>query len=408
MRHKVLAIAAASVLAVGLAGCSTGDAGADGDVTIKFQEQFTDAQSEAMKALVARFEEETPGIKVQLLRDNDSGFYDKLVTQITGGAGPDMVRVDPAKAPQYIASGWTLPLDDVIDASEYFPAALEAVTKADGTLHGVPLDVDALALFYRTDLLEAAGLDAAPTTWDEFQAAAEAMTVDGNYGAGLFAGWGAFEFYPWLWQAGAEVLNDDQTEAVFNSPEAVSALQFWVDLQKSAMPAGMATADEDAVKGPFIAGKLGMLTSGPWMIPSLKNADIDGTWAVAPLPAGKESATVLGGLDLLVLKNSKHPDETKQFLAWLMEDQNIGEYYSAIGGIPAKTSLFEDPKFADDPYVAQFKLVLEQARSRPAIANSIEVDDALTEALQAALAGTATPQEALDKAVQKANKALSE
>lgn len=417
MRTNRFAAAFPLVAALALAGCSSGD-GADTpsgtggappaqEVTITFQEQLNDAQTAAMEELVARFESENPGIKVELLRDNDSSYYDKLVTQITAGKGPDIARVEPAKAPQYIASDWALPVGDVIDSSEYFEAALGAVTK-DGELYGVPIEVEGLGLVYRTDLLAEVGYDEPPATWDEFVDAAQKLTGDGRYGVGLFGGWGAFEFYPWLWQAGAEVLNEDGTEAVFNSPEAVEALQLWVDLQASAMPAGMATATEDDVKGPFISGTLAMFTSGPWVISSLAEAGIDGKWALAPLPAGAESATVLGGMDLLVLKNSEHPEEAKQFLSWLMSDENIRDYYLAVGGVPAKTTLFDDPAFADDPYLPAFQDILADARSRPTVAAAGDVDTALGTAVQAALAGTATPQEALDAAVAEANEALGD
>ncbi|WP_407342225.1 ABC transporter substrate-binding protein [Pengzhenrongella phosphoraccumulans] len=410
--QRTAALLAATTMVVALGACAndstTGTTGTPEPVTITFQEQFNDAQTAAIEKLVPKFEAENPGIKVELLRDNDDAFYDKLVTQITAGQGPDLVRVDPAKAPQYIASGWAVPLGDVVgNSSDYFPAALDAVTK-DGELYGVPLDVEALALFYRSDLLAAAGYDAAPTTWAEFTEVANALTKDGNYGAALFGGWGAFEFYPWLWQSGAEMLNADGTKAVFNSPEAVSSLQLWVDLQASAMPPGMATAAEDEVKGPFVSGNVAMFTSGPWTIPALQEAGIDGKWAVAPMPAGQTEATVLGGMDLLVLDNSKHQEEAKTFIGWLMKDANVKQYYQEIGGLPAKVALFDDPTFADDPFVSQFKSVLEQAKSRPAVAASNDVDAALGEAVQAALAGTQTPKEALDAAVAKANEALSE
>lgn len=416
-RSKVTAgILAAAVLA-SVAGCSSSSSdpgqsdsassGSSGEsVTITFQHQFNDAQNAAIETLVAQFESEHPDIKVSMLRDNDSSYYDKLVTQITGGAGPDIARVEPVKAPQYIAAGWTLPLGDVItDTSDYIPSTLEPVT-LDGELYGVPLDVEALALFYRTDMLDAAGYDKAPATWDELTEVATKITGDGNYGVGLFGGWGAFEFYPWIWQAGGTILNEDGTEAVFNSPEAVSALQYWVDLQETVMPAGMANAGEDDLKGPFISGNLAMMTSGPWMIPSLEESGIDGKWAIAPLPSDKESASVLGGMDLVVLANSKHPEQAKTFVAWLSEDAHLKEYYAAIGGLPAKTTLYEDPVFADDPNVVAFQEVLEQARPRPTVAAAGDIDTILGEALQAGLAGTATPQEAMDAGVAKANEAL--
>jgi len=279
-----------------------------------------------------------------------------------------------------------------------------------GQLYGVPFEVETLELFYRKDLLAKAGFDKPPATWEDFVKVANALTGPGRYGTGLFGGWGAFQFYPWLWQAGAEMLNNDGTKAVFNSPEAVKALQLWVDLQKTVMPPGMATGTEDDVKGLFIAGRLAMFTSGPWVIPSLKAAGIDGKWAIAPLPSGAQSATVLGGWDLLVLKNSKHPDQAKAFLSWLMQDKNIRDYYLALGSLPVKTSLAHDPAFTNDPYISEQAAILGQpgqARSRPSGAAAGDVDAALGKAMQAGLAGTLSPQQALDTGVKEANAALS-
>jgi len=404
----IAALVVAPLATAAIAGCAaTGDDGGDGEkVTITFQEQFNDAESAQFEKQLKDFEKEHPEITVKLIRDNDSSYYDKLTTQITGGKGPDVVRVEPPRASQFIAAGWALPLGDAAgSASDYFASSLESVTQ-DGELYGVPVDVSALALFYRTDLFEAAGIDGPPATWDEFTADAEKLTSGDVHGVGLFGGWGGFEFYPWLWQSGAEVMNADQTEAVFNTPDAVRALQLWVDLQKSAMPAGMATATEDDLKGPFVSGTLAMMTSGPWMIPSLADAGIDGKWAVAPLPADKEAATVLGGLDLLILKNTEHADAAKTFVSWLMQDSVQKEWASTLGYLPVKSALYDDPTFKDDPSISAFAEVLGQAKSRPTIAQAGDIDTALGTAVQAALSGTKSAQDALDEAVEASNKAL--
>lgn len=405
---RLVAFAAAPLLLAAFAGCaSSGESGnATEKVTITFQEQFSDAESTQFTTQLKEFETANPNITVKLIRDNDKSYYDKLTTQITAGKGPDIVRVEPPRASQFIAAGWALPLGDAAGSKDdYFPASLESVTK-DGELYGVPVDLSALALFYRTDLFTAAGIENPPATWDEFQADAQKLTSGDTHGVGLFGGWGGFEFYPWLWQAGADVLNDDQTKAVFNSADAVRALQLWVDLQATAMPAGMATATEDDLKGPFVSGSLAMMTSGPWMIPSMKAAGIDGKWAVAPLPEDKSAATVLGGLDLLVLKNTEHAEAAKTFVTWLMQDSVQKVWASSLGYIPVKTSLYEDAVFKDDPYVSAFADVLKQARSRPTVPQAGDIDTALGTAVQAALSGTKSAQDALDEAVATSNKAL--
>lgn len=413
-RKFTAALATVASVALLVTACSSGDGGtpaASGGsesssggakpVTITFQEQFSDAESAEMEKLLPQFTAEHPEITVKLVRDNDTSYYDKLTTQIAGGGGPDIARVEPPKAAQYVASGWTAPLGDAVKKAEYFESTLAGLTK-DGDLYGVPQDVSTLALFYRTDLVPKA-----PATWDDLKADVASVTKDGTYGIGLFGGWGAYEFYPWLWQSGAQVLSDDGKKAVFNSPEAVKALQLWVDLQKNGMPEGMATATEDDLKARFISGKLAMFTSGAWAIQSLKDAKIDGKWAVAPLPKGKQAASVLGGMDLVVLQNSKNQEAAKTFITWLMQDSVQKTWASDLSYIPVKSSLYEDPAFKGDANVSQFAQILKDSKSRPTVAAAGDVDTALGNAVQAALAGTATPQEALDAAVAQANEALA-
>ncbi len=415
MRSRTMATTVATLAAVALlaTGCSSSGgtdtpsdgATTSGDVTpveITFQEQFNDAESAQIEKLLPLFNAEHPEITVKLVRDNDTSYYDKLVTQITGGGGPDIARVEPPKAAQYVASGWAAPLGDVIDQSEYFESTLEGMV-VDGELYGVPQDVSTLALFYRTDLVPTP-----PTTWDELKDVCTTVTAAGKDGIGLFGGWGAYEFYPWLWQAGAEVLNEDGIAAAFNSPEAAEALQLWVDLQASCMPDGMATATEDDLKPRFISGELAMFTSGAWSIQSLQDAGIDGKWGVAPLPAGKQSASVLGGMNLIVLENSEHQEAAKTFISWLMSDEIQKQWASDLAFIPVKASLYDDPAFSDDANVSQFKQILADSKSRPTVPAAGDVDAALGNAVQAALAGTATAQEALDAAAAQADEALSQ
>jgi ABC-type glycerol-3-phosphate transport system substrate-binding protein len=381
--------------------------GVTSPVTISYMEQYTDAESAEFDKLLSGFAAQCPDIHVQTIRDNDSSFYDKLTTQIIGGKAPDLVRADPPHAAQYLAAGWAAPLGTSAgNPDDYFKASLEAVTK-DGQLYGVPIDVSALALLYRTDLFQAAGIAAPPKTWAEFIDDAKRLTHGDQFGVGLFGGWGAFEFYPWLWQAGGEVLSGDQKHAAFNSTQGAQALQLWVDLAQTekVMPPGMATATEDDLKGPFVSGKLAMLTSGPWMLPSLNKSGIDGKWAVAPLPQDAQATTVLGGEDLLALSGGKHLDATRAFIRWLMTDDVQKQWASALGYVPVKQSLYRDPAFAD-PAIAGFQQILQQARSRPTVAAAAKVDTALGDAVQAALSGTKSAQQALNDAAATADRAL--
>ncbi len=389
-------------------------------VAIRVMHQFNDAESEKFTEIVAMFEAENPDIKVEVERNNEGNYYDKLVTTILGESAPDIARVEPPKAAQYIAAGYAANIDSYISdemQSQFFEGTLEPLIK-DGSLYGLPQDVAVLLLYYRTDMFEAAGLAGPPTTWDELVSYSEAITEDTNddgqpdiYGIGLFGGWGAFEFYPWFWQAGGEMLKEEGGKIMpaFNSPEGIAALQFWVDLVEKyqVMPDGLATAGEDDVKGPFMAGQMAMFTSGPWTVASLKEAtDIEGKWSTAPLPEGKEAASVLGGMDLILLEQSEHKEEAARFLNFWMQDEIQLDWAKLLSLLPVKKLLYADPFFQTDPLMQAFASTLDVARSRPTIPQAGEIDDLFGQAIQAALSGAKSPQEALDEAAQLAAEIL--
>jgi ABC-type glycerol-3-phosphate transport system substrate-binding protein len=403
------------IAGIAMVACSGGGSPPQPTVTITFQHQFGDAESAKFDQLVTQFEAQNPNIQIKTVRDNASSYYDKLVTTILGGSAPDIARVEPPKAAQYIASGYAAPVDQYVSSSErsqFFPGTVEPLIKG-GKLYGVPQDVATLVLYYRTDMFQAAGIAAPPKTWDELLADAQQLTKAPNqYGLGLFGGWGAFEFYPWLWQAGGQMLQQQSGKnvPVFNSPEGVKALQFWTDLERKykVMPPGAATLTEDDLKGPFIAGKLAMFTSGPWIVGTLKSAGIDGKWSAAPLPRDAQQASVLGGMDLIVLNQSQHKAEAGKFLSWLMQDSVQSDWATSLKFIPIKQSMYSSAQFSSDPLNATFLAALKVSRSRPTIPQAGEVDNDFGQAVQAALSGAMTPQAALDSAAQKAQTALAQ
>jgi len=394
-----------------------------GPVTVKVMHQFNDAENAKFEAIVAQFEKDNPGIKIDLERDNSpaSSYYGKLVTTIIGAAAPDIARVEPPKAAQYTAAGYTAKLDSYVSYEFYkslFPGTLEPVLK-NGSLYGIPQDISTLVLFYRTDMLAEAGYDSPPATWDELVEVAQAITKDTDgdgeidvWGLGLFGGWGAFEFYPWFWAAGAEMFKEKDGKLIpaFSSSEGIAALQFWVDLiyKYKVIPEGAVTYTEDDYKGPFIAKKMAMFTSGPWTVASLKeNKAIEGKWAIAPIPTGKRGASVLGGMHFIVLEQSEHKVEAMKFLNYFMQTDVQIDWAKSLNLLPIRSSCYDDPFFSRDPLMQAFAVQLTVAKSRPTIPEAGEIDNLFGQAWQAALARVKTPKEALDEAAEKAIEILS-
>lgn len=390
--------------------------------TIKVLTQFNDAESAKFNEIVSKFEKANPGIKIDVERNNDDSgsYYSKLVSTIIGGSAPDIARVEPPKAAQFMAAGYCANLTSYFPknfASQFFPGTLEPVIK-NNKLYGIPQDVSTLLLFYRTDMFEEAKIPGPPKTWDELVGDCKKLTRDTNndgqndiYGIGLFGGWGSFEFYPWFWQAGAEMLKNKNGKITpaFNSKEGISALQFWTDLiyKYKVMPEGAATYTEDDVKGGFVAKNIAMFTSGPWTISSLKaNTSINGKWATATLPKGKNAASVLGGMHLVIMQQSKQKAAAAKFLAFFMRDDVQTDWAKSLNVLPVKKTCYTDPYFAQDPLVIACMEQLKVAKSRPTIPEAGEIDDLFGKAIQAALSKVKTPEAALNEAATAATKIL--
>ena len=147
-------------------------------------------------------------------------------TRIAGNNAPDVAFVNASDTADYASRGALVDLDryiarsDVVKPDDYVDAFKTFVTYED-TMWGLPMDGESTGLFYRTDMFDAAGIDHPPTTWDEFEADAAALTDEAKdqYGYELFATEAAYYWYPWLYQAGGDLLTPDGKDIAFTSDE---------------------------------------------------------------------------------------------------------------------------------------------------------------------------------------------
>ena len=139
------------------------------------------------QALVDAFNASQSDVAVDLQVVSWAEGHDRLVIWISGNQAPDLANVSAGWMVEFNAIDALEPLDDkfspgFLDAFE--PAGLDAM-RIDGKLMGLPYFLDPRALYYRTDLFEAAGLEP-PATWDEVRAAAKALNNPPDvYGIGI-------------------------------------------------------------------------------------------------------------------------------------------------------------------------------------------------------------------------------
>jgi multiple sugar transport system substrate-binding protein len=345
----------------------------DEPVTITFA-NFNDMETPFWLGLKEDFEAIHPNITVEFQTVPGEELFDKLLAQIATGNPPDASYVSDWMTGAFAQEGGLAPLDEYIAKSnlimldDYVPAFLET-SQVDGAQYGLPMTSETTGLFYRTDRFEEAGLDPnnPPKTWDEFQQAAEALTnpAENKYGFAVFApvDEAAYNFYPWLWQAGGDQLNpDDPADVVWDSPEGQRAAEFYANLAQYAPPDLINATAWDA-RVPFANGDVAMLMAGGWLVGELMTQfpDATGSWAVAPLPTDARCATTIAGDHLVIFSGSENKDAAWKWIEFIsqpasMIELNVGtpDYPSAL--LPPRQSLLDDPTLYETrPYMQGFK-----------------------------------------------------
>ncbi len=261
------AIASIATAALAMAGCSSGTGAntergeGEGpveapseDVTITFQ--VTDAaMGPTMEKFVKDFEAEYPTITVELQKAPTDAASQKLTTQIAGGNPPDVAYVNASDTADFASRDALVNLTDYINRSDIvnpddYVDAFRTFVSFEDEMYGLPFNGESTGLFYRTDLFEEAGIDGPPTTWEEFEDTAAKLTKPdkGTYGFEIFAPEAAYYWYPWLYQAGGDVLSPEG-EILFTSDEARTAAEYYVGLADYSPPDYLNSNSYDGRRG---------------------------------------------------------------------------------------------------------------------------------------------------------------
>ncbi|WP_052487870.1 ABC transporter substrate-binding protein [Gordoniibacillus kamchatkensis] len=361
-----------------------------------------------------KFEQANPNIKVtfQPTVYGTTSYRDKFVAQTAGGQGPDVMISDVVWVPQLAAMGSILPLGDQAKAvvDQFYEGPLQTVTY-NGKLYGLPWEASPMAIYYNKNAFKAAGLDPdkPPKTWDELHDAAKKLTTGGKFGFAYMGGWGgSFDWLPFLWQSGGELIDKDGKKALFNSPEAISSINYLFGIVKEKLipPAALTWKSWDELNAAFGAGLVGMYQSGAWSLDSLKKANLNFDWGVFPSPAGKQQATVLGGMDWVIGKNTKYPDAAYKWIEFITNKENMS-VLSDFSRISARKDNKEQAIFKD-PQMKVFVESIAFAKARPALTAWSDIDyKVLQPAFLKIVLKDADVKQTMDEAVTQANEILS-
>jgi multiple sugar transport system substrate-binding protein len=339
------------------------------------------------------------GITIQRETVPGDTLIQKVLQQASSETLPDVLMLDNPDVQQIAATGALAPLNELgLNADGVIKGMVDA-TSYQGKLYGLAPVTNTIALFYNKDMLAEAGVQP-PKTWDELKAAAKKLTKPGRYGMAFNANAtyeGSWQFLPAMWTNGG-----DETD--LTSPQVAEALQLWTDLVKDGSASkSVINWTQGDVNDQFIAGKAAMMVNGPWQIPALnKNPKVK--WDVVQFPVNKVGQTPvapLGGEAWTVPLNKDQAKQQKaaDYVKCLNSDENELAWAKARFTIPTKTALL-DTYVKDVPSMAAFTEQVKNARSRTGKLGEKWPDAAkvIYQAIQLALTGKATPQNAFKQA----------
>jgi multiple sugar transport system substrate-binding protein len=401
-----LAIATCAVVALSLSH-ATGSAATK--ITLTEEDYFnTPGQIAALALYSKQFEAAHPGVTIKRQYVPFANLNTKLLTQAAGHALPNLLAVDNPFVSTMISTGQVIPLSDLkgFSTKGYFPAVIKEGF-SNGKYYSLPVaGANSIALMYNIAMLKAANVSP-PKTWAQLVTAAKALTTPEHYGIALTceaAEDTTWQWEPYFWSNGGKF-----TFANVASAPGVQALSLWKQLidDGSASKDCLNWSQTPAASTQFIDGKAAMMVNGPWNFPTLKQNKMfyGKQFGIVPVPVrvpGQHVIVPLGGEDWMVSKSGDSATQQMAFeyIKGMQAPAMELKLAKLFGYLPGKIAVAKIYVKQAGPewnvYVNQ--TLFAHPRTLGLGVKYPKISQAVWTAMQAALSGSKSVQDALNTA----------
>lgn len=367
--------------------------------------------------LVKEFEEQT-GAEAQLVQMAWERMAEKVVPAMeTGSSAYDVAELDNGWVALFGTAGYLEPLDAWLPegfTEGMVPGHLDLFSWG-GQLYGIVWNNDTRFFMYNKAMLEEAGFDAPPTTWDEMVEQCRVMQEKGLCEYCLAQPWNepwvvCNELHFWTYSFGGEFV-DEEYNIIWNDPEkgAVEALTFLTGLvEEGIVDLASLTYLQIDQQDIFLAGKIPFL---PQAWPSVyayaqdpELSKIVGQVGIAMVPGKEEGMTAALSLPeaLSIPIKATNKELSAEFIKFIGSREVSKRMAQEIGALPIYVDLYTDPEILElYPYWEEFAPQMETARGLTQVTWYNEFAAITGVEVQKALAGEQTAQEALDAAADQ-------
>ena len=375
---------------------------------------------EVWEDIFKKFEQEN-NVKITLQIVPWNNYEDKYLTGISAGQGPDVGYMYAEMFPSFIDMGTVQPLDEYLtqeDRDNYYYLDKGIIF---GKQYGLPIVVgNPRILCYNQDILDEIDVEP-PATWEEFKDIAIKATKDTDGDGeidrfGYVAAWGSKAygamnemFYPWLWQAGGELFNEEGTQAAFNSEAGVKAVTFLQDLllTHKVMPESVIAQDESEILTNYFGqGKAAFV-----IVDTRKTANIfdkqypDLNWGYVTSLQDVQKGTFVAADQLVMLSDAPDYELTMSLMRYMTSAESMEKFHKMSPWPP----IARDEKYNGNPkFTTLYENDYDALKNLKPVKNGYKIYDYLYKQLQVVMMGETTPEKALEEAEKYANDLLNQ
>ena len=399
---------------------------------ITFWHAMGGVNGEAMEYLVDQFNKENEyGIKVV---SEYQGSYDdalnKLKSAQLGNMGADLVQVYDIGTRFMIDSDWIIPIQDFMDKDDYkvnLEENIAAYYTVNNELYSMPFNSSTPILYYNADMFKAAGIDAAPATFNEIEKISDALKTKGGAKEVISLGIYGWFFEQFLCKQGLNYADNGNgrksaaTAVEFDSNGgALQILEAWKKLYDEGIAPNVGRGG-DAGLADFSSGKAAITLGSTASLKQILE-DVNGKFEVgtAYFPAtgdDDKGGVSIGGASLWALDNGddKKAAATWEFIKFLVSAESQAYWNAQTGYFPVTTDAYNEEIFKTNiAEYPQFQTAIDQLHdSAPQYAGALlsvfsEARATVETEIENMLNGKQTPEEAVEKMASSINAAIED
>jgi multiple sugar transport system substrate-binding protein len=410
------------ILLAGAVGCAP--QAAAGPVTVRvLAMQQAGPTVDEMNTIVGEFNKANPDIKVEIEYVAYDALHDKITTAMASNPPAyDVFLVDDIWYAEFGKAGYVMDATDRITQDMHdkiFPASWD-ITTVNGKVYGMPWLLDEKYFYYNENLLQQAGFDAPPKTWEELVEQSKAIKEQGIVEYPIVWSWGQYEaaICDWvtlLYGNGGSLVDENGAPA-FNNEIGVETLTWMLQTIEDGItnPASVSYVEED-VRNVFSQGNAVFATNWLYMYDLVnfnkEESQVTEQIKMALMPAFEgsdvESASINGSMGFSVAATSSNKDAAWKYVEFLTSEDIQNRYSAHL--LPIWQTSYEGENLtklqgytpANATTVPMFNEQFPFAHVRPKVPYYPEASKTLQLALQEALTKQKTPEQALNDAAAK-------